>query len=197
MEKTVKNRAGIYFILLILAIGLGSVRADSNATAKNSWYLASMFSLYYRLPIEEDNYTEEGALSLDINPRVLWFPIDRFGVGIDADFYYFKGQFRTEDISIGPSIAYYMKRPGILEQLMPYAECSVQYIRSETDPGAIESGWGVKLGLGISPIIGDHVTIPIEFGFMSRHITSDYEPETFSKTTNRIFLECGIGAFLW
>lgn len=188
---------GICIILCIFTIGLASAQADSKAATKNTWYFTSMFSAHYRLPIEEADYTEEGALSLDINPRVLWFPTDGLGIGIDTDLYYYTGQFNHLNLSIGPSAAYYLKRPGILTQLMPYAGCSFQYLMNDVNPGASETGWGLKFGLGISPIIGENVALPVELGYVTHHITLDYGDESSSKTTDWIYLEFGIGVFLW
>ncbi len=191
------TRLNICLILFVFTIGLVYAQADTKAAAQNTWHIAGMFSAHYRLPIDEGDYTEEGALSFNVNPRVLWFPIDGLGVGVDAGFYFFAGHFTDYNLGIGPRVAYYLKRPGLLNQLMPYAGCSFQYLMNEVDPGATETGWSLKLGLGISPVFGEHVAVPIELGYVAHHLSSDYGEESYSQTTSRIYLECGIGAFLW
>ena len=196
-ENKMKVCFSIGLVLFVFAISFAYAQAYTGAAAQNSWNVAGMFSLHYLLPVQEDDYEEEGALVLNINPRVLWFAIDGFGVGVATDFYYFTGNFKHMAIGIGPHVAYYLKRPGILSQLMPYAGCSFQFLRSEMDPGSTETGWNLKLGLGISPIFGDHVTVPIELGYMAHHLSSDYGEENYSHTSRSIYLECGIGAFLW
>jgi len=70
------TRLNICLILSVFIIGLVYAQADTKAATQNTWNVAGMFSMHYRLPIDEGDYTEEGALSLDVNPRVLWFPID-------------------------------------------------------------------------------------------------------------------------
>lgn len=191
------TRLNICLALLVFTIGLATAQADTKAADRNTWHVAGMFSAHYRLPIEEDDYVEDGTLVLNVNPRALWFPLDGLGVGVDADFYYFTSHFTDLSIGIGPRVAYYLKRPGVLSQLMPYAGCSFQYLMNEIDHGATETGWSLKLGLGISPTFGGHVAVPVELGFVAHHISSDYGEESFSRTTSRIYLECGLGAFLW
>lgn len=192
-----KTRIHIYLTVFVLAMGTAYAEGYTGAAARNSWNVAGMFSVHYILPVEEDNYTEDGALVINFSPHVLWFPIDGLGVGIAVDFYYFTGDFKHMAIGIGPRVAYYLKRPGILSQLMPYAGCSFQFLKSEMDPGSTETGWNLKLGLGISPIFGDHVAVPVEIGYMAHHLSSDYGEESYSHTSSSIYLECGIGAFLW
>ena len=192
-----RARINICLVLFVFAISIGYSQAYTGAAARNSWNVAGMFSVHYLLPIDEGDYTEGGTLVLNINPRVLWFPIDGFGTGVDADFYYFTGDFKHTALAIGPRVAYYLKRPGVLSQLMPYAGCSFQFLNSEMDPGATETGWRLKIGLGISPIFGDHVAVPVEIGYLAHHLSSDYGEENYSNTTGSIYLECGIGAFFW
>ena len=190
-------RINICLVLFVCAISFAYAQAYTGAAARNTWNVAGMFSVHYLLPVQEDDYEEDGTLVLNINPQVLWFPIDGFGTGVAADFYYLTGNFKHMAIGIGPRVAYYLKRPGILSQLMPYAGCSFQFLKSEMDPGSTETGWNLKLGLGISPIFGDHVAIPVEIGYMAHHLSSDYGVESYSYTSSCIYLECGIGAFLW
>lgn len=192
-----RTRIFIHLAIFILSMGTAYGQAYTGAAARNSWNVAGMFSAHYILPVEEDDYTEDGALVINFSPHVLWFPIDGLGVGIDAGFYYFTGEFKDMGLSVGPGVAYYLKRPGILSQLMPYAGCSIQYQRNEVDPGATETGWNLKLGLGISPIFGDHIAVPVEIGYLAHHLSSDYGEESYSRTTSSIYLECGIGAFFW
>lgn len=191
------TRINICLVLFLFTIGLASAQTDNKAAAQNTWYIAGMLSMHYRLPIDEGDYTEEGAFALNINPRALWFPIDGLGVGIDADFYYFTVYFTDLGIGIGPRVVYHLKRPGLLNQLMPYAGCSFQYLMDDVDPGATKTGWSLKLALGISPVFGGHVAVPIELGYVAHHLSSDYGSTSFSHTTSRIYLECGIGAFFW
>lgn len=187
-------KTSISICLALLIFATANAQVDIGAADRNTWNVAGMFSTHYILPVED---SEEGALAVNFSPRVLWFPVDRFGIGVDAGFYYFSGEFKDVGLAVGPSVAYYLKRPGILSELMPYAGCSVQYLRNFVDPGATETGWSLKLGLGVSPVFGDHIALPVEVGYLTHHLSSDYQGESFSQTTRSIYLEFGIGAFFW
>ena len=187
----------ICLVLSFFSTGLAYSQTDTKAATRNTWQAAGLFSMYYQFPIDEGDYVEEGILTLDINPRALWFPIDGLGVGVDANFFYLTGHFTDLNLGFGPYVAYYLRRSEQQIQLMPYVGCSFQYLLNDVDPGASETGWRLKLGLGISPVFGRHLTVPVEFGYMAHHISSDYGSISYSQTTSRIYLECGIGAFLW
>lgn len=197
LEDKMFRRLSICLVLSVLSIGLTYAQVDTKAAAKNTWHVASLFSIHYALPIDEGEYVEEGALMLNVSPLVLWFPVDGLGLGIDAGFYYFTSHFTDFNLSIGPRVAYYLRRSGQQSRLMPHVGCSFQYVLNNMDPGASETGWNLKLGLGVSPVIGGHVTVPVELGFLLHHRSSDYGVESFSRTAGRIYLESGIGAFLW
>ena len=187
----------VFFIMVLLATGLAYAQDTTKAADRNTWYVAGLFNAQYFLPYNEGNYVENGFLTLNINPRVLCFPIKGLGVGVDTDFYYFTGHFTDMEFEIGPRVAYYLRKPGTLNQLMPYVGCSFNYLLNDLDPGAIETGWNLKLGLGISPVFGRHVSVPFEFGYMYHNLSSNFGSSSFSNTTSRIYIDIGIGAFLW
>ena len=191
------SRINICIIIFVFTISLVYAQSNAKAATQSTWHVAGMFSAHYRLPIEEEGYTEDGVFALNINPRIMWFPIDGLGVGAVADFRYYSGNFSDLSIGIGPHVAYFLKDSRLSSKLMPYTGCSFQYLMKEMIPGAIETGWNLKFGVGISQIFGEHVAVPIELGYMINNISSDYGGESFSQTINRIYLECGIGAFLW
>ena len=198
LENKMFRCLSICLVLSVFAASLAYAQADNRAAAQNTWYVTSLFSMHYHLPIDEGEYVEEGALMLNVNPRVLWFPIDGLGVGADADFYYFGSHFTDFNLSIGPRVAFYLGYPEQQSQLMPHVGCSLQYVMNDVDPGATETGWRLNLGIGISPVIGGHVTVPVELGFIVERLTSDYSKwGSFTATSFRIYLETGIGAFLW
>lgn len=188
-----KTNISICFALLLFATA-ASAQVGIGAADRNTWNVAGMFSTHYILPVDD---SEEGAFVVNFSPHILWFPVDGFGAGVDASFFYFSGEFKDVGIAVGPSVAYYLKRPGILSQLLPYSECSFQYLRNSVDPGATETGWSLKLGLGVSPIFGDHIAVPIELGYLRRHLSSEYGEVSYSTSSSSMYLECGIGAFFW
>ncbi len=191
------GRLSICLVLSVFAIGLAYAQADTRAGAKHTWHVAGQFGMHYILPVAESTYTEEGALALGINPQVLWFPIDGLGVGVDAGFSYFTSHFTDFSLGIGPRVAYYLRQPGKTSQLMPHVGCSFQYVMNDVDPGASETGWSLKLGLGVSPVIGGHVAVPVELGYVTERLTRQEPEGSFASTSGRIYLESGIGAFLW
>lgn len=185
-------------ILFVLAPGFTYAQETIKAAKQNTWYAAGLFNMHYLMPRDEGDYTEEGAFSLNINPRVLWYAFDGLGVGVDAEFYYFNGHFSDVNIGIGPRAAYFLRHTEWQKQLMPHVGCSFLYMSNDVDPGATETGWRLKLGLGVSPVIGGHLTVPVELGFVTEQMTTDHEKAgSYTATSSRIYLEVGIGAFLW
>lgn len=198
LSKTV-NKYLILCIALFLIISniCYAQKEKSCAASTNSWYVSGMFSMYYNLPIQEDDYTEDGFLILNINPRVIWFPADGFGAGIDADFYYSSADFGETNFGIGPRITYFLKNNEDLKKWMPYAGVSFQYLRNHMEVGDTETGWRLKIGVGISPIFGQHLTIPLEVGFLTEQLKSENSKEiSYTNKISRIYIEIGLGAFL-
>ncbi len=191
------KRLFVCITLVALAAVLGPAQAAPGAAARNTWHVASQFGMHYLFPIDEGEYVEEAALALGIHPRVLWFPVDGLGVGVDVGFSYLTSHFSDLSLSVGPRVAYYLRRAGQSSQLLPYAACSFQYVLAKADPGATETGWNLKAGLGVSPVIGGHVGVPVELGFLLLRRSSEYSGENYSQTAARVYLESGIGAFFW
>jgi len=55
------------------------------------------------------------------------------------------------------------------------------------------NGWRLKLGVGVSPVIGTKGTMPVELGFQ----TDSWTYDEHTSSSSRIYLEVGFGAFLW
>ena len=62
---------GIILILCSFSTGYVYSQEVTGTAGRNTWYTAGLFDLNYQLPREEADYTEEGTLTLNINPRVL------------------------------------------------------------------------------------------------------------------------------
>jgi len=191
------KRLSICLALTLLAISFAYAQSDTKAAAQNTWQVAGLFSMHYQLPRDEGAYQEDGNFTLDANPQILWFPIDGLGVGIESDISYFNGHFKDIELALGPRLTYYLRRSERQRLLLPYIGGTFQSLMKDLDPGAVEIGWSLRLGVGISPVIGSHFTVPIELGYLVHHIESEYGSISYSKSSNRIYLECGIGAFLW
>lgn len=195
LEKMLFKCFVVCIVLLIFASGSLFAQDNSKAATQHTWHIGGMFSSYYHFAHEED---EEGALLLNFNPRALWFVIDGLGVGADADLYHFNTYYNHTNLSIGPRVAYYFRQHELLNRLIPYTGCSFHYVITDADFGASETGWRLKLGIGMSPLLGDIITVPVELGFMTDKLTHEYDNEnTYTETNNRIYLEIGFGAFLW
>ena len=198
LEKMVFKCFVICIVFLLIFAG-GSLFAQDNSRAatKHTWHVSGMFNSYYHFANDKGE-GEEGSLVLNFNPRVLWYLMDGIGVGIDADFYHFNSYFNHTNLSIGPRVAYYFRQHELFKQLIPYAGCSFHYVINEADFGTTETGWRLKLGIGVSPLFGDLITIPVEFGFITDKLTQEHDKvDTYTETNYRLFLEVGFGAFLW
>ena len=189
----------ICLVLFAFSYGIADAQESTGAASQNSWYAAGMFNMHYQLPSDEGDYTEEGALSLDISPRLQWFAMDGLAVGADVEFSYFTHEnFSDVNIGIGPRVSYFLRQTEWQRQLMPHIGCTFLYVTNDVDPGAEETGWRLKLGIGISPVIGGHLAVPVELGFMTERLTREINTEeSYTETNNRLYLEVGIGAFIW
>jgi len=191
------KRLSICLVLSLLAVGFACAQNNTKAATQNTWQVAGLFSMHYQLPRDEGEYDEEGVFTLDVEPQILWFPIDGLGLGVETDLYYLNGHFKDMELAIGPRLTYYLRRSERQRQLLPYVGCSFQSLMNDLDPGAVEMGWSLKLGVGISPAVGGHLTVPVELGYLVHHLESEYGSISYSNTSSRIYLECGVGAFLW
>jgi hypothetical protein len=80
---------------------------------------------------------------------------------------------------------------------MPYAGATFMYLMSSRKYGGggeavTSNGWRLKLGVGVSPVIGTKGTMPVELGFQTDSGTDEH-----TSSSSRIYLEVGFGAFLW
>jgi hypothetical protein len=191
------TRLIICLVLSILIISFASAQVDIKAANRNTWNLSGLINSHYQLPIDEGDYTEEGNFVLDLDTRGLWFPTDGLGIGVDASLDYSTSFFTSYGFGIGPRVAYYFK-PPFAWGLMPYAGTSFQYLREDIELGRESNGWGLEFGIGISPLIGTHVTLPVEFGFATQQVTSvNSKNEEYTTKSSRMYLEFGLGVFLW
>ncbi len=196
------RRLSICLVLSVFAIGSAYGQTDIKAAARNTWHVAGPFSTHYYLPIDEGDSTQPGAFAVTFSPEVLWFPLHGLGIGVEASIDYSAAQFTDFSMSIGPRVAYHLTRPkksgpsGIW--LLPFVGCSFQYVMNDVDTGVTDSGWRLKLGFGISPLIGTHGTFPIELGVATEKVRSgNSENQESTSKGSRIYLEVGFGAFLW
>ncbi len=84
---------------------------------------------------------------------------------------------------------------------MPYAGATFMYLMSsykygESDP-TTTNGWRLKLGVGVSPVVGTKGTMPVELGFQTDSQTYGEGEYKHTSTSSKIYLEVGFGAFLW
>ncbi|MCD4827903.1 MAG: outer membrane beta-barrel protein [Candidatus Cloacimonetes bacterium] len=184
----------ICLVLFIFAAVPLFAQDDSKAATQHTWHVSGMFSSFYHFADDDD---DDGSLMLNFNPGALWFVIDGLGIGADADLYHFNSYFNHTNLSIGPRVAWYFRQHELLDRLIPYAGCSFHYVNNDADFGSTETGWRTKLGIGISPLLGDIITVPVEFGFMIDKLTQDFDKEdSYTATNKRIYLVVGFGAFL-
>lgn len=197
--KKVHSCLIICIVLLVFPSGNTYAQDSPSAATKNTWYASGLLNMDYSFPQHEGYYTDKSASLLEFNARALWFAFDGLGAGIDAEFNYFDHEhFSDVNIGIGPRAAYFLRLTEWQKKLLPYIGCSFFYTWNDTDPGQRETGWRLELGLGISPLIGNHLTIPVELGFSTDRLTIDHDKEGTNATTNsRIYLKVGIGGFLW
>jgi hypothetical protein len=212
------RRLSICLVLSLFAVGVAFAQVNIKAAARNTWHVAGLLGMGYNLPTDtlEGTDSEDGSFNANFSPRVLYFPIDGLGVGADANLAFSANYIDSTNVGIGPRVAFYLRSPlrrypsaccltpcvGPDGWWMPNAGVSFLYLMNSTKYGESDpntsNGWRLKVGVGVSPVIGTKGTMPVELGFMTESITREiYEGETETNTSSRIYLEAGFGAFLW
>jgi len=196
--------------LLVAAIAGAGFAADYNRAARAGGFLVSgQGSVSFYLPSGEPEDTPSEGFSANLVPRALYFLIDGLGAGLDLGLGYYSNSYKSCDLAVGPRVAYYFVLPsrrysrggfarytGGEFWLMPFVGATVQYLsQTMTYSGnsVTNSGYRGRVGVGISPLIGSHGTLPVELGFQTQSVKSG----SVSTTSNQIYLEAGFGAFLW
>ncbi|MEO0085218.1 MAG: hypothetical protein ABIK37_01165 [candidate division WOR-3 bacterium] len=196
--------------LVIAGIAGTAFAADYNCAGRAGGFLVSgqgSVNFYLKSGEPEDTPTE--GFRINLVPRALYFLIDGLGAGLDLGLDYYTNDYKSTDLAIGPRVAYYFMLPnrrysrgGLARYtggefwLMPFAGATVQYLNqtmSYSGGSMTSSGFRARAGVGISPLIGSHGTMPVELGF--QHQSLKYGSST--TTSNQIYLEAGFGAFLW
>ena len=204
------KRLSVYLVLSVLVIGVAAAQVGIRAAAKNTWMVSGSGCMSYVLSSGSPEDGEGEGLSVSLVPRVLWFPVAGLGVGGDVQLDHYANSYTNTTFGIGPRAAYYLRRSnrrypssccltpcvGPDGWWMPYAGATFMYLTSSSTHGSMESssnGWRLKLGIGVSPVIGTKGTMPVELGFQT-------DSQTYGEHTsnsNKLYLEVGFGAFLW
>jgi len=197
-------RYPVLALLLVCALALG--QSVSRAGYKGGFLVSGQAGASMIFHNEETDAMNT-ELSLNLAPRALYFLMDGLGAGLEADASYFADGYKETGIAVGPRIAYYLVQtntkypraccltpyvgPG---WWMPFVGLSVLYLSDRTESGSdvtLSSGWLARIGVGISPLIGDRGTMPIELGYEMKN------PSATAQTRSRVYLEVGFGAFLF
>lgn len=201
----------IVSVALILAAVAGTgLASDYNRAGRAGGFLISgqgSANFYLKSGEPEDSPSE--GFSINLVPRALYFLIDGLGAGLDLGFGYYSNDHQSTDLAVGPRVAYYFMLPnrrysrggfarynGGEFWLMPFAGATVQYLSQTISYGGgstTSSGYRARVGVGISPLIGSHGTLPVELGFQ----TQSLKYGSTTTTSNQVYLEAGFGGFLW
>ncbi|MCX6844945.1 MAG: hypothetical protein NTX53_22010 [candidate division WOR-3 bacterium] len=200
-------RYPVLALLLVCALALG--QSPSRAGYKGGFLVSGQAgaSMIFHKEATDAMNTE---LSLNFAPRVLYFLMDGLGAGLEASASYFADGYKTTGVAVGPRIAYYLVQtntkypraccltpyfgPG---WWMPFAGLSVLYLTNRDDYGgtiSTSNGWLARIGAGMSPLIGDRGTMPIEVGYEMQSVKYGASP---AQSRSRVYLEVGFGAFLF
>jgi len=200
-------RYPVLALVLVCALALG--QSPSRAGYKGGYLVSGQAgaSMIFHNEATDAMNTE---LSLNFAPRALYFLMDGLGVGLEVNSGYFADGYKETWIGVGPRVAYYLVQtntkypraccltpyfgPG---WWMPYAGLSVLYLSDRYDyrvSVATSTGWRARIGVGMSPLIGDRGTMPIEIGY---EMQSTKYPDATAQKRSRVYLEVGFGAFLF
>lgn len=201
--------------LTVLAAGTAVAQVKNNAAKPGSWMVSGSAAMDYYLSSSSGEDTPNKGFQLSLYPRVLYFAfMPGLGLGIDGHLGWYKNSYTNTSIGIGPRVAYYVRMEntrypsgccltpfvGRDGWWLPFAGASFLYLTESNKYGqstTTANGWLFKAGLGVSPLIGTHGTMPVELGFRTESMTSgEGESESTAKSSG-IYLEVGFGAFLW
>ena len=200
-------RYPVLALLLVCALALG--QSPSRAGYKGGFLVSGQAgaSLIMHNEATDAMNTE---LSLNFAPRALYFLMDGLGAGLEANVSYFADGYKETGLAVGPRIAYYLVQRDTKYPTaccltpyfgsgwwMPYAGLSVLYLSDRYESGgnaSTFSGWRARIGVGMSPLIGDRGTMPIEIGYEMQ--STKYSGST-AQSRSKVYLEVGFGAFLF
>jgi hypothetical protein len=199
--------------LLVLAGGTAFGYKMIGPAAPTTWYAMGHLNFYYSMSSSEEL---DGAnqLSVCIGPRVLYYPIPGLGVGADLNYDADFNEYSSGTFAVGPRAAYFFmkteqcttKAGDIYEKapcgwLMPFVGTTFQYVTRCYDYGGSmtqqNNGWRLRVGGGLSPVLGKKATLPVELGFETEQITYGDPEYEYTSTSNRLYLEIGFGAYVW
>jgi hypothetical protein len=140
-------------------------------------------------------------LDISLAPRALYFLMDGLGVGIEVGYDYYSYRASGNQVT---RVAYYLVQtstrypraccltpyfgPG---WWMPFVGLTGQYV---VPNGTLATnGWRARAGVGLSPLIGDRGTMPVEVGYEMQ----SYKFGGATANSSRVYLEVGFGAFLF
>lgn len=205
------KRLGLCLCAVVL-LGLPSLaRSESRAGYPGSWYVAGQFGMNIFLGGGEADSPNQG-FEVSFVPRALYFPIKGLGAGLEGNLYYYSNSYQSIGLAIGPRAAYYITWPNgryargccLIPFFdhgawLPFVGASVLFVSQRDVYGGAaysSSGYRARVGLGISPLIGEKATMPIELGFETSALSSGGEVASM-RSTNKIYVEGGFGAFLF
>ncbi len=199
-------------LALLFACALALGQSPSRAGYKGGLLASGQAgaSLIFHSSPESDAQNSE--LSINFAPRLLYFLMDGLGAGLEGNVSYFADGYKTTGIAVGPRLAYYLVQtntrypraccltpyfgPG---WWMPFAGVSILYLSNRYDYGggsvSTSTGWLARIGAGVSPLVGDRGTMPIEVGYEMQSVK--YQGASTAQTRSRVYLEAGFGAFLF
>jgi hypothetical protein len=200
-------RYPVLALLLVCSLALG--QSPSRAGYKGGFLVSGQAgaSMIFHKEATDAMNTE---LSLNFAPRALYFLMDGLGAGLEASASYSADGSKSTGLAVGPRVAYYLVQTNTKYPRaccltpyfgsgwwMPYAGLSVLYLTNRDDNGvaiSTSNGWLARIGVGMSPLIGDRGTMPIEIGYEMKNVKYGASP---AQSRSKVYIEVGFGAFLF
>ncbi len=183
-----KSRLFSIFIIALIAFSFAFAQ-EKYPTGKGSALVSGVASYTSQLFLGAKQNT------LTVVPSLFFFPSGGLGLGGDVSLNYtnISDDGYSEDITmfgIGPKFAYFFGGPE--SKLFPYIGAGVSYLTMSYEEYSI-SGFRIKFGGGICPLIGANAALPIEAGYMMDKYTEEGE----SISLNNFYFAIGIGSFIF
>ena len=101
-------------------------------------------------------------------------------------------------LSFGPEATYFFGKPG--SALLPYVDgcATLGFSNSRDSYGDYESSQaGLKLAVGLCPLIGKHGAAMVEVGYSLSEHTVGYVNDLTSGSTAAVYIAAGFGGFIF
>lgn len=130
--------------------------------------------------------------TITITPSLFYFFGEGLGLGGDFSLDYISEEWiSVTNLAIGPKFAYFIGKSN--SKIYPYFGAGISFLSMNLGSFGTASGFRIKIGGGVSPLIGSNATTMIEAGYQIDNLTYDGN----SSSGGILYIGIGIGCFIF